>query len=68
MYENEHGLEVPVSNEEVTVINLVESEHYVSAYELDERQIQLAENLVKRGVFECDYIQKVAHYYMGAKK
>ncbi len=70
MYKNEHGLEVPVSNEEVSVMNLVEEAQFVSAYELNERQMELADRLVKRGILECDYVQKVPHYstVIGAKK
>lgn len=54
------GFEVPVSNEENSVIQKLEG--FVAEDTLSDREGQLCDRLVKRGILESEYINGTQHY------
>lgn len=65
MYKTTHGIDVPVSNEEITVLEKLSKP--TSEESLTQRDILLAERLVKRGVLECKYIKSKAHFALSTR-
>ena len=45
-----NGLDVPISNEELKVYETIINSRYIDKESLNERDEQLAENMVRRGV------------------